>query len=55
MKFKAGIITGAIIGALGAAGAGYALGDSRKRRKLYRQGRRMMEKAGDAIEGFTFR
>ena len=50
---RAGFITGAIIGALGIASAGYALSDGRFRRKVCRQGRKMMEKAGDAIENFT--
>jgi hypothetical protein len=50
---KAGFITSAIIGVIGIAGAGYALSDGRFRKKLCRQGRKMMEKAGDAIDNFT--
>ncbi|MCL2703680.1 MAG: hypothetical protein FWE91_08755 [Defluviitaleaceae bacterium] len=52
MKFKAGVVTGAIIGVIG-IGAGYVLSDGRARRKMCRQGRRMMEKAQDAIDDFT--
>lgn len=50
---KASIVAGAVIGAIGALGAGYVMGDNRMRRKIYRRGRSMMNKVEDTIGNFT--
>jgi hypothetical protein len=47
---KAGFIAGAVVGALGIAGAIGALTDGRMRRRMYARGRRMAEKVSDVFE-----
>jgi gas vesicle protein len=55
MKFKTGIITGAILGIASAAAAGLALSDGRTRRQIARSGRRAMDRASDAISSMADR
>ena len=49
-KFAAGLITGGVIGA---AGLGYALSDRRTMRRVRRDSRRVMDKAGEIIENIS--
>lgn len=49
MKFSAGIVAGAIIGAIGTATLGYAVSDRRTKRKLLNSSRRVIDKASEAI------
>lgn len=54
MKVRASsLLTGAILGAISAASAGYIMGDSRMRRRICRQGRQMLDKVEDTIDNFT--
>ncbi|MDR1704554.1 MAG: hypothetical protein LBS19_07700 [Clostridiales bacterium] len=55
MRFKTGIITGAILGIASAAAAGLALSDNRTRRQIARSGKRVINKAGDAISSVADR
>ena len=48
---KTGVIVGTILGVAGIAGAGYALSNSRVRRKIYKKGRNVMESIGDRFKG----
>ena len=50
MRFATGLLLG---GVLGMVGAGFAMQDKAVRRKMLREGKQMVEKAGDLVEDAT--
>ncbi|GHV40525.1 hypothetical protein FACS189490_05840 [Clostridia bacterium] len=53
-RFAKGLLTGAGIGgAVGIFGLSYALRDKRSRKKLARDGRKIMHKTNDIIDNIT--
>jgi len=49
-KFTAGLLAGGVLGALGLT---IAMSDTRTRKRIMREGRRVMHRAGDVIDDVT--
>lgn len=49
-RFTSGLIAGSVIGAIGLS---YAMSDKRTRRRIARDGRKVMNKANDMIDNVT--
>lgn len=50
-KFTSGVIAGGLIGALG---LGYALSDKKTRKRMIRDGKRVIDKASDAVNNISW-